>query len=115
MSSAATPAIAMADLPASVDISVTVPSTWRVLMPVRSRIHSSEVSTILASSSLVSTFSGRCVAHPVIRPCGMWRCSVVKDVDRGIGAATRYRAAVPAGAGAKVGWTWLRNRSTITR
>ena len=33
MSSAAKPATAMADLPASVDISVTVPSTWRVLMP----------------------------------------------------------------------------------
>jgi len=41
--------------------------------------------------------------------------SVVKDVDRGIGPATRYRAAVPAGAGARVGWTWLRNRSTTTR
>ena len=35
------------------------PAIWRWLMPVRSRIHSSDVSTLAASSALVTIRSGR--------------------------------------------------------
>ena len=75
-SAGSTPAMARASRPAAVDISVTLPSTWRAPMPVRSRIHSSVVSTISARSWLVSWRSGRWVAQPVIRPWAMG-CSVM--------------------------------------
>ena len=39
----------------------------RSSMPVRVRIHSSEVSTILSRSKLVSTFSGRYFPVPIMR------------------------------------------------
>ena len=38
---------------------LTVGAMWRCLMPVRCWIHSSDVSTFLASSSLLTTLSGR--------------------------------------------------------
>ena len=81
-SEGSTPAMAMASRPASADISVTFPSTWRAPIPLRSRIHSSEVSTISARSWLVSLRSGRWVAQPVMRPWAMGN-SVVRGPDGG--------------------------------
>ena len=69
-SSGATPASAIARLPASTAIVATLsPSdtTCRSRMPVRDMIHSSEVSTILSKSLLVSTRSGRNVPRPAMR------------------------------------------------
>ncbi|WP_461962951.1 hypothetical protein [Curtobacterium sp. 24E2] len=56
-----TPASARALRPASIAIDVTLssgPAMWRVWIPVRVRIHSSLVSTMVESSSLVRMRSG---------------------------------------------------------
>src|SRR5687768_12169982 len=70
MSSGSRPATAMARLPAMAD-SVAVVSCAAAMrlsrMPVRVRIHSSEVSTTRSSSALVSTRSGAYMPQPVTR------------------------------------------------
>ena len=75
MSAASTPASSSAARAAGSAMSVSASSSAairRSRIPVRSRIHSSEVSTISASSSFVITFSGTWTPRPVIpirTPC----------------------------------------------
>ena len=62
MSPGASPASATAARPACAEMSTSVSSgahMWRLTMPTRSRIHWSLVSIVRASSSLVTTRSGR--------------------------------------------------------
>ena len=61
MSRGVNPAPSMARLAASTarsDVAASASATWRVRMPVRFRIHSSEVSTIFSRSWLVMTRGG---------------------------------------------------------
>ncbi len=69
MSAASTPALASASRAAGSAMSVSASSgaaKRRSRMPVRSTIHSSEVSTIVESSAFVITRSGTCTPRPVI-------------------------------------------------
>ena len=69
-SSGATPAASIACRPASMakgDNVSSSPATRRSLIPLRVRIHSSEVSTIFSRSALVSTPSGTAEPTPAIR------------------------------------------------
>ena len=66
MSPASSPAMSSAARPLSIDSPAVVPPTWRSLIPVRSRIHSSVVSRYWARSSLVIVFGGSAVPHPVM-------------------------------------------------
>ena len=66
ISAGSTPDISSAWRPDSIDRPTVVPPTWRSRMPVRSTIHSSDVSNICSRSWLVSTFGGRAVPHPVM-------------------------------------------------
>ncbi len=64
-----TPAISSARRAAGMQMSVSASSSAairRSLIPVRSRIHSSFVSTSFERSSFVSTRSGTCTPSPVI-------------------------------------------------
>ena len=70
MSSASRPAVAMARFAAMAPIVAVVscgPATRRSRMPVRVRIHSSDVSTMRSRSALVRTPSGAYMPQPVIR------------------------------------------------
>ena len=51
---------------AAMSVLLSVVHTWRSFTPTRLVIHSSEVSTILDSSSLVITFSGKKLPVPSI-------------------------------------------------
>ena len=66
ISEMSTPDMSRAARPASVDIPTVVPPTWRSRMPVRSTIHSSDVSIICSRSLLVSVFGPRAEPQPVI-------------------------------------------------
>ena len=69
ISAALTPACSSAARAAGSEMSESASSSAakrRSLMPVRVRIHSSDVSTSRASSSFVTTRSGTCVPSPVI-------------------------------------------------
>ena len=63
-----TPACSIAFRPASAASPAVVPPVRRSLMPVRSVIHSSVVSSRASRSALVSTPSGSAVPQPMIRP-----------------------------------------------
>ena len=103
-----TPAMARASRPATVDISETLPPTCLAEIPLRSLIHSSVVSTSSAKSWLVSRFSGRWVAQPVMRPWAM-RCSDV--VSGGVEGPDDDR---PVGRVVKWGWVLWRPASGVS-
>ena len=63
-----TPDISIALRPDSIERLAVVPPICRLSIPVRSRIHSSEVSRVFSRSALVTTFSGSARPQPVITP-----------------------------------------------
>ncbi|CAB4763110.1 unannotated protein [freshwater metagenome] len=62
------PDISIALRPDSIDRLAVEPPICRRSIPVRSIIHSSDVSRVLARSAFVTTFSGSARPQPVIMP-----------------------------------------------
>ena len=95
-----TPACSMARRPASTDSDAVVPPTRRSRMPVRSLIHASLVSIVLARSSLVTTLSGRAVPQPR---------------DHAAADAPRDRAARQAVLSQAIGWRLVTRSPSTAR